>query len=67
MPTNLVVNEAGRGRLNGVAAATLSAGDLGVFDANGSSIVIHADRDDFVSQPAGASGARVACGVLVAG
>jgi Cu-Zn family superoxide dismutase len=67
MPTNLVANVAGNGRLNAVAAATISAGDLGVFDGNGSSIVIHADRDDFVSQPAGASGARAACGVLVAG
>jgi Cu-Zn family superoxide dismutase len=67
MPANLVVNAAGQGRLNAIAAATLSAGDLGVFDGNGSSIVIHADRDDFVSQPTGASGIRVACGVLTAG
>lgn len=33
----------------------------------GHSIVVHADADDLHSQPAGNSGARVACGVIVAG
>ena len=30
-------------------------------------VVIHADPDDYQSQPAGNSGKRVACGVIVAG
>lgn len=30
----------------------------------GRAIVIHAEPDDFVSQPSGAAGARVACGVI---
>jgi Cu-Zn family superoxide dismutase len=43
---------------------TLTAGSTTLFDADGSSIVIHAAADDQTSQPAGNSGARVACGVL---
>lgn len=65
---NLDVNVAGRGRLNAVTdRATLSAGTISVFDGNGSSIVIHALEDDQESTNAtGNSGARVACGVIVA-
>lgn len=63
---NLVVNEAGRGRLNATTdGATLSPGPVGVFDADGSAIVVHAAPDDFVTQPTGNSGGRVACGVIV--
>ena len=47
------------------------AGELGQLslanDANGvvgRSVVIHADPDDYKSQPAGNSGKRVACGVI---
>jgi superoxide dismutase, Cu-Zn family len=43
---------------------TLSPGPGTVFDADGSSIVIHAKADDYRSQPAGDSGDRIACGVL---
>ena len=35
-----------------------------VFDADGSSIVIHAGSDDYKTDPAGAAGARIACGVI---
>lgn len=46
---------------------TLSEGPNSVFDADGSALVIHADPDDNVSDPAGNAGARIACGVIVAG
>src|SRR5688500_8323818 len=46
---------------------TLGAGLLSLFDADGSSIVIHADPDDHVTDPTGNSGARIACGQIVAG
>lgn len=42
----------------------LSPGALTLFDQNGSSIVVHANPDDQVSQPAGNSGPRIACGVV---
>ena len=35
-----------------------------VFDADGSSIVIHAGKDDYKSDPAGNAGDRIACGVI---
>ena len=35
-----------------------------VFDPDGSAIVIHAKGDDYKSQPSGAAGARIACGVI---
>lgn len=39
----------------------------GLGNVVGRSVVVHAGPDDFKSQPAGNSGARVACGVIVAG
>jgi Cu-Zn family superoxide dismutase len=35
-----------------------------VFDADGSTIVIHEGKDDYKSDPAGNSGGRIACGVI---
>lgn len=37
-----------------------------VCDVLGLSIVIHAGRDDYTSQPAGDSGARIGCGIIQA-
>lgn len=40
--------------------------DLGpaLFDGDGAAIVIHAGPDDYRSDPAGAAGARIACGII---
>lgn len=35
-----------------------------IFDSDGSALVIHAKADDYKSQPSGAAGDRVACGVI---
>lgn len=35
-----------------------------LFDQDGTAIVVHAEADDYRSDPAGDAGARVACGVL---
>jgi Cu-Zn family superoxide dismutase len=43
---------------------TLTPGTISLFDADGSSIVVHANADDQISQPAGNSGPRIACGVV---
>ena len=38
-----------------------------LLDADGASIMIHAGADDYVSQPAGKSGAKIACAVIQPG
>ncbi len=46
---------------------SLTPGSSGVFDTDGSALVIHAGPDDNMSDPAGNSGARIACGVIQSG
>ena len=43
---------------------TLADGPTRVLDADGSALVIHADPDDYRSQPAGNAGDRIACAVI---
>ena len=63
---NLTVGADGKGRLESTTQmVTLLGGPTSVFDADGSAIVIHAAPDDFRTDPAGNSGARIACGVIV--
>lgn len=38
-----------------------------IFDADGTAIVVHEGADDYRSDPAGAAGSRVACGVFSEG
>lgn len=60
---NLEVAADGTAHLEG----TLAGGTIaGLLDADGSSIVVHAGPDDLKSDPAGNSGARIACGVFKA-
>lgn len=42
----------------------LDAHESDYVDANGLSFVVHANPDDYVSQPIGGAGPRVACGVF---
>jgi Cu-Zn family superoxide dismutase len=44
---------------------TLGPGEMSIFDADGSAIVIHVTADDNVTDPTGDSGDRIACGVIV--
>jgi Cu-Zn family superoxide dismutase len=65
---NLVVAEDGTASLTVVAReATLAPSETSLFDHDGSALVIHANADDEVSDPAGNSGAAIACGVLTGG
>ena len=43
---------------------SLRGGDAPLLDGDGSALVVHADPDDYASQPSGNSGARIACGVI---
>jgi Cu-Zn family superoxide dismutase len=44
--------------------ATLGDGSNSVFHDGGTAIVIHAQQDDYKTDPAGNSGPRIACGVI---
>ncbi len=60
---NLVANTSGVASVNlRLAGVTLGSGAPN--DILGRALVIHANADDYSSQPAGNSGARVACGVI---
>ena len=48
-------------------SVTLGDGETSLFDADGSAIVVHADPDDYKTDPSGNSGDRIACGVIEAG
>lgn len=41
-------------------------GKNALLGADGASIVVHSGRDDYTTDPAGNSGARIGCGVIVA-
>ncbi len=58
---NLFIEDSGGGTIDAASAGSFD--DL--MDADGSAIVIHEGEDDYVSQPSGDAGSRVACGVLV--
>ena len=47
-------------------SVSLTGGKNMLLTPTGSSLVIHAGPDDYKSQPAGNSGDRIACGVIVA-
>lgn len=50
-----------------VHASGVVLGGGAANDAVGKAVIVHADPDDYTSQPSGNAGARVACGVISAG
>ncbi len=61
---NITVGEDGTGRIT----LTTDLWEIGTgsdVDVVGRSIIVHAGADDFISQPSGAAGARIGCGVIV--
>ncbi len=62
---NLAVGKDGKASATFTAkGATLGEGEGSLLGPEGAAIVIHADPDDEKTDPAGNSGARVACGVI---
>jgi Cu-Zn family superoxide dismutase len=61
----LQADKAGKAKLDATVDG-ISIGQ-GAGDIVGRGLIIHADPDDFKTQPTGNSGARIACGVIKAG
>ncbi|UCV20568.1 superoxide dismutase family protein [Ferribacterium limneticum] len=60
---NLIASAQGEAKYTAELRGLTLSGPTGVV---GRSVVIHADPDDYKSQPAGNSGKRIACGVIAA-
>ena len=62
---NIVADANGVAHVNAhFAGAVLGGG--GADDIVGKAVVVHADADDYTSQPSGNAGGRIACGVITA-
>ncbi len=62
---NFTVNSSGKVKTDIVASnVVLGDGTNSVFTNGGTALVIHEKADDMKSDPAGNSGARIACGVI---
>ena len=61
---NLKADEAGDAKLT-LVTSRITLGDGAPTDIIGRAVIVHADPDDLTSQPTGAAGGRVACGVIV--
>ncbi len=59
---NLMIGTDGRGSISIDVPGTVAQ----LLDADGAAVVIHADPDDYKTDPSGNSGGRIACGVLTA-
>jgi len=65
---NMLAGSDGSGEIEYViAGGTVSSGATPLLDTDGAAIVIHAQADDNMSDPAGNAGGRIACGALTAG
>ena len=62
---NLFVGETGRTHVEVFAPGlAIGEGANSLFDADGAALVVHAERDDYKTDPTGNSGDRIACGVI---
>jgi Cu-Zn family superoxide dismutase len=59
---NLEADAQGRGVLE-VESTTLTV-QPGTYSVVGRAVIIHEQRDDLMTQPGGASGARIGCGII---
>jgi len=62
---NLDLPAAGAQRFEMLVADVTLRGRNALLDADGASIIVHTTRDDYVTDPAGNSGGRVACGIII--
>lgn len=61
---NITAGAAGAGSVTVQLKGTRAEIEQNLFDADGTAIVVHAEADDYRTDPSGSSGKRIACGVL---
>lgn len=62
---NLSIGADGTGRLTFmIPGARQTSGPRAMLDGDGAAVIIHAGPDDYLTDPSGNSGARLACGVF---
>jgi Cu-Zn family superoxide dismutase len=61
---NLTVGSAGAGTVSATLSGTRAEVLAQLFDGDGTAVVVHANADDYRTDPSGNSGGRIACGVL---
>ena len=61
---NITIQPGGTGSLTADLEGTRAQIRDWLFDTDGTAILVHADPDDYRTDPSGNSGSRIACGVL---
>jgi len=61
---NLVIGAKGKASASFTVHGAKLSGEGGLLDADGGAVVIHAAPDDYKTDPTGAAGDRIACGVF---
>ena len=61
---NLIIAANGSGASTEAIPGNRDAALADIFDGDGTAVIIHADPDDYRTDPTGNAGSRVACGVL---
>lgn len=62
---NLEVTQDGTATITTPIGGNVADAQAWVFDTDGTAVMIHEGPDDYVSDPTGGSGARIACAVIV--
>jgi len=64
---NLKADAQGVAKVDTPIATDVNIGGDAAFDIVGKGLIVHADPDDYATQPTGNAGARLACAVIAAG
>jgi superoxide dismutase, Cu-Zn family len=61
---NVTIDQHGFGTVSAILPGTREEIEAALFDTDGTAVVVHEGLDDYQTDPAGAAGSRIACGVV---